>query len=224
MPAHLDDTGCRLVIQGAVFDTIDRLSTPLRSDLLSEDKRKTENPQRITLNMFHKFGISGLELFYANCYRFRYDIRASPTDAFLETLVRAEGDSTMISGASGRIRQSMLSLINYWNIEKDPNRSNVSVNAMQEYDMAFVLRYVLGTAMGRSFCVTSKGNFGLMPGGTSKGDCVTMIQGSLVPFVLRPVQEAETTVYKLMGHGYLHGLSKLDAVELRLENKHLVLI
>jgi len=59
-------------------------------------------------------------------------------------------------------------------------------------------------------CKTSKGYVGLVPEGTSENDEIVMIQGSNLPFVLRPLQK-RPGFYHFIGGCYVHGMMKGEA-------------
>jgi hypothetical protein len=59
-------------------------------------------------------------------------------------------------------------------------------------------------------CKISNGYVGLVPEVTSENDEIVMIQGSDLPFVLRPIQELPG-YYRFIGGCYMHGLMKGEA-------------
>jgi hypothetical protein len=68
------------------------------------------------------------------------------------------------------------------------------------------IQHGLLNATGRSWCITENGYFGLVPGGTKKGDRIAMFGSGPFPFIVSPLSEAENVEYALVGHGYLHNL------------------
>ncbi|KAI0197180.1 hypothetical protein EV127DRAFT_4577 [Xylaria flabelliformis] len=60
------------------------------------------------------------------------------------------------------------------------------------------------TMLGRRFFITAKGLFGLAPAVAQKGDCVVVLFGGKVPYVLRGFPDTE--LYHLVGESYVHGI------------------
>lgn len=85
--------------------------------------------------------------------------------------------------------------------------------------------------IGRDFCITRKGYIGWIPFGSLIGDCVVIMPGGRVPYILRPFcdDEAEdivatwdagwpdnpTTVphYTFIGDAYIHGIMDGEAYD-----------
>ncbi|KAI0865855.1 heterokaryon incompatibility protein-domain-containing protein [Xylaria cubensis] len=63
---------------------------------------------------------------------------------------------------------------------------------------------------GRRFFKTAKGLFGLAPALAQKGDCVVVLFGGKVPFILRGFPDAES--YHLVGESYVHGIMDGEAI------------
>lgn len=68
-------------------------------------------------------------------------------------------------------------------------------------------RMVFG--MGRRMARTSKGYIGLVPATTQPGDCVYLLKGGHVPFILRE----KGGVVRLIGEAYIHGIMKGEAFD-----------
>ena len=64
-------------------------------------------------------------------------------------------------------------------------------------------------AMGRRMARTSEGYIGLVPATTRPGDCVWLLEGGTVPFILR----REGTTLRLVGEAYIHGIMKGEAFD-----------
>lgn len=76
------------------------------------------------------------------------------------------------------------------------------------------LRETLKNVLGRSWCSTENGYFGLVPGGTQIGDRVAIFYGGPIPFIVRPHSTAQDANFILVGHGYFGGLRKGEAFDL----------
>ena len=61
--------------------------------------------------------------------------------------------------------------------------------------------------MGRRMVRTSKGYIGLVPSTTQPGDCVWLLEGGNVPFILRE----EGRDMRLVGEAYVHGIMTGEA-------------
>lgn len=61
------------------------------------------------------------------------------------------------------------------------------------------------TCHERSFLVTKKGLIGLCPKDTQAGDVIAILDGGLVPYVLRPLEVSEAGHYEFVGECYVHG-------------------
>jgi hypothetical protein len=64
-----------------------------------------------------------------------------------------------------------------------------------------------------TFCRTSKGYLGLVPGGVQVGDELAIFKGGAVPFVFRKLGDQDT--FKLVGEAYIHGMMHGEALELK---------
>ena len=74
---------------------------------------------------------------------------------------------------------------------------------------------VAGSAChGRCFFITKAGFFGIGPGIMQEGDCVVILLGADVPFVIREKEKCGNSVqgYALIGECYVHGLMTGDAI------------
>lgn len=71
----------------------------------------------------------------------------------------------------------------------------------------FDQRIVFG--MGRRMARTSEGYIGLVPARTQPGDCVWLLKGGNVPFVVRD----ESGTKRLVGEAYIHGIMKGEAFD-----------
>lgn len=63
------------------------------------------------------------------------------------------------------------------------------------------------SASERRYCVTAKGDIGLVPGFTDLQDLICFIGGMDIPLVLRPFSEEKNT-YQLVGECYIHGIMR----------------
>ena len=63
--------------------------------------------------------------------------------------------------------------------------------------------------MGRRMARTSEGYIGLVPAKTQPGDCVWLLKGGNVPFVIRD----ESGTKRLVGEAYIHGIMKGEAFD-----------
>lgn len=68
-------------------------------------------------------------------------------------------------------------------------------------------------AIGRSWCLTENGHFGLVPGRARAGDRVAIFYGGREPFVIRQCSPAANADHRLIGHGYFHGLMNGEAFD-----------
>jgi hypothetical protein len=64
------------------------------------------------------------------------------------------------------------------------------------------------TTIERTLAVTELGYLGLVPTGTQEGDCICILLGAGVPFVLRP----DGDNWRLVGESYFYGLMKGEAI------------
>lgn len=71
-------------------------------------------------------------------------------------------------------------------------------------------------------CRTSQGYVGLVPNVTTEGDQIVMLQGSNLPFVLRPTQFPGH--FQFIGGCYVHGLMKGEAWKYVAEQKEILLM
>jgi len=85
---------------------------------------------------------------------------------------------------------------------------------IEEYEKpetdAYVYRFTVAltlSAAGRRFCVTEKGDVGLVPKYTNVGDLVCVFAGLDVPFIVRP-SESQAGTYELVGECYIHGIMR----------------
>jgi len=89
--------------------------------------------------------------------------------------------------------------------------------ALLEYLLSF-RRAALSRTAGRNFFITDKGYFGLGPWKSQIGDEICVLEGGMVPFVLRAVPEEELAAAKVVpeerqrfftviGESYVHGVS-----------------
>lgn len=65
-------------------------------------------------------------------------------------------------------------------------------------------------ALGRSFFVTKKGFFGIGPRDVKKGDNVSVMLGSDVPFILR--RHESNVGFRLIGETYVHGIMEGEVI------------
>ncbi len=74
---------------------------------------------------------------------------------------------------------------------------------------------VAGSAChGRCFFITKAGFFGIGPGIMREGDCVAILSGADVPFVIREKEKCGNSAqgYAVIGECYVHGLMTGDAI------------
>jgi Heterokaryon incompatibility protein (HET) len=64
------------------------------------------------------------------------------------------------------------------------------------------------------FCRTKNGYLGLAPLGTQVGDVVCIVNGSCVPFILRPSQDIKGA-FQLVGKCYIHGIMEGEALQMK---------
>ncbi|KAH8589839.1 heterokaryon incompatibility protein-domain-containing protein [Bisporella sp. PMI_857] len=64
------------------------------------------------------------------------------------------------------------------------------------------------TVIQRTLAVTESGYLGPVPEGTQQGDCICILLGAGVPFILRP----EGDYWRLIGESYFYGLMKGEAL------------
>jgi hypothetical protein len=69
---------------------------------------------------------------------------------------------------------------------------------------------VAKSALGRRFFITKDGYSGLGPRGTRNGDCVAVLMGCPVPFVL---QKDESDTFRVIGETYVHGIMNGEAIK-----------
>lgn len=65
----------------------------------------------------------------------------------------------------------------------------------------------------RRFFVTQAGHFGVGPALMEPGDLCYVFIGASVPFIIRPVPDAETPRYVLVGECYIHRFMKGEAID-----------
>jgi hypothetical protein len=66
--------------------------------------------------------------------------------------------------------------------------------------------HVVGRRMtGRCIYRTTEGYLGVGPTSTKEGDEVWLVEGALVPFIMRPAGETDERALTLVGETYLHG-------------------
>ena len=69
---------------------------------------------------------------------------------------------------------------------------------------------IMGRSLGRLPFVTKKGHLGLGSDGVRQGDAIAIIEGSQVPFVLRPLGKGR---FNLVGEAYVDGIMDGEAAE-----------
>ncbi|KAL1852485.1 hypothetical protein Daus18300_012166 [Diaporthe australafricana] len=66
----------------------------------------------------------------------------------------------------------------------------------------------------RRFCFTSNGRLGHLAPGSEPGDCICVLGGAEVPFVIRPISGDAEGTYQLVGECYLDGMMYGEAWKL----------
>lgn len=68
--------------------------------------------------------------------------------------------------------------------------------------------------LNRRLCWTKKGHLGLVPRFTNRGDCVAVVPGCPVPFVVRRAGERDdgAVLYRFVGEGYVDGIMHGEAL------------
>ncbi|KAI3316589.1 hypothetical protein HD806DRAFT_423915 [Xylariaceae sp. AK1471] len=87
------------------------------------------------------------------------------------------------------------------------NTSDIAPNAHMFY------RELASKCMGRAFVHTSRGYYGLGPHITRPGDQCCVLQGSGVPFLLRPLSTNGSQEFRLVGEAFIHGVMKGEVLE-----------
>ncbi|KAH6618768.1 heterokaryon incompatibility protein-domain-containing protein [Boeremia exigua] len=104
---------------------------------------------------------------------------------------------------------TLLSRIDEYKMIEDRMHLKITFGAFPEEDVAFLQR-VMGNLKGRCFCVTSLGGqVGLVAEQTQLSDCLAIIKGAPVPFLLREANgssEGGEKVYNIVGDAYVLGL------------------
>jgi hypothetical protein len=70
-------------------------------------------------------------------------------------------------------------------------------------------RDVISRCQSSRRCLTSKRLLGQVPHDTREGDCVMIVLGAVVPFILRSCEDR----YQMVGQAYIHGIMKGEALE-----------
>ena len=197
----------KLVVNGGLVDTIARLSPPL-----------TRKSTHVTELDFYKFVWQGghLTLDFS-----RYPTGEDAPDVLLSTLICARLGSKMPNEAS-RLRRSLWSVIGEMTALAARSESAVSDWAPHTRD---IMQGGFPKALGRCWCLTENGYLGLVPGGTQVGDRVCIFYGGALPFLVRPCSAKPDTDFRLVGHGYFHGLMHGEAFDLKtFKPQHLTLV
>ncbi|KAK0707554.1 hypothetical protein B0H67DRAFT_316383 [Lasiosphaeris hirsuta] len=89
------------------------------------------------------------------------------------------------------------------------------------------MKSVLGMCAGRSFAITEKGFYCLVPRVSRPGDKCCVLRGLGVPFIIRESWKNGDLARKLLGESYIHGLMHGEAIHMvskgELEEKVIVL-
>ncbi|KAL1865300.1 hypothetical protein Daus18300_007190 [Diaporthe australafricana] len=96
---------------------------------------------------------------------------------------------------------SFVQRVDRWS--RDPYEGS---SEQSEEELDFTGMFVAGAA-GRSFFVSSSGHFGLAAEGAQVGDTVCVFEGHKIPFLIRPVDEADhSRGWHLIGEAYHHDI------------------
>jgi len=176
----------KLLVNGVLIDTVNRTTDSL-----------PHHSMKIFSHHIIKFLWEGGHLLTTNEPPVDGDVAV---EIILQTLLCDSRSKSKSPAEVNRIRQSMWAVFGH-NILL-ASRAESGTSAWLPH-MRYFLQEGLQNAIGRGWCTTEKGYFGLVPGGTKKGDRIAILPGGPFPFIVRPLSEAENTEYVLVGHGYL---------------------
>lgn len=192
---HLSKADSKLLVDGALFDTVKRLSKPLKHDC-----------GKIEQFDFYKFLWEGGHL---SLDLDQYPTGEAAPDIVLWTLLcnyrgsKSDEEAHHLQESLWAVLGQMVSLASVGESQR-PTWQPHTLDIMREG---------LPNTMGRSWCITQNGYFGLVPGGTKIGDRIAVFYGGPIPFIVRPQTATENTDFTLVGHGYLHGLMYGEAFD-----------
>ncbi|CZR69573.1 uncharacterized protein PAC_19473 [Phialocephala subalpina] len=187
----------KLRVDGALFDTIKQLSNPLHHEFT-----------KVMQKDFHKFIWEGGNL---STKLKRYPTREDAPDVVLWTLL-CDGKGWRSPTEIQRLQQSLWAVIGSMIALGTGEASKNPAWSLQTRD---IMQEGLPNALGRRWCITKNGYFGLAPGGTKIGDRVAIFHGGVILFIVRPQSAAKDTDFALVGHGYFHGLMDGEAFGLK---------
>lgn len=186
-PPNMQCFNSKLVVNALLIDTINHTTTSLPHSFM-----------KVTYHHIIKFLWEGGHLLTTKEPPVHGDVAI---EIILQTLLCDSHSRSKSPTQVNRIRQSMWAIFGHGIFLASGGKSATSTWLPHMRD--FIQGGLLNAA-GRSWCTTENGYFGLVPGGTKKGDRVAMLRGGPFPFIVRPLSEAENTEYALVGHGYLH--------------------
>lgn len=97
----------------------------------------------------------------------------------------------------------------WWNIALNPSAPTLADNFALRDDP--IEKTVWSASTERSFIFTRSGSMGLAPNWCKPGDAITIMAGGIVPIVLRPVNQMDSTgedgvpCFEVVGEAYVHG-------------------
>jgi hypothetical protein len=198
---QIHEADSKLVVNGGLCDTIRRLSKPLAHD-----------SSKVSQADFHIFIWEGgnLTLDFHN-HPAGYPTGEDASDVMLWTLVCDRRESKTPEEIF-RLRRSLWAILGQMT---SLAARGVSSDSAWLPHLRNIMQDGLPNALGRRWCLTESGYFGLVPGGAQTGDCVCLFYGGASPFVIRPCSAAPDTEFQLIGHGYFHGLMHGEAFDMR---------
>ena len=187
VPSDIIVQGATLVVNGGVFDSV---------VCTTQSVQYAREPP---LEAINKFLVQGTLLL---CQVRQYPGDQHIEDLLIRTLVFDDKDVHQRNDI-GRQRELFRNMINCF--AENPRDETWSEHWIRFMHEGFRM------AIGRVFCMTKNGYFGLVPAGVRNGDQVCLFYGGSVPFIIRPVGNRN---YRLIGHGYFHGLMHGQAFNL----------
>lgn len=213
-----------LALRGAIFDTISKITTPLHSG-----KNQPYAPAHVSTSITAKdvarFIMRGIDLIEQTDDRYR-----SPdekVEALTRTFFCGEPDLRLFEPDIQSLKTSCSDRsVSKPTVDNDHHSARSRLWAYLETrwgDSWGLRRFSTLFALGRSFCWTSRGYFGLVPGGAKPGDLLAVFSGGPMPFVLSPAATATASEgeddgkgkFCLLGHGYVHELMHGEILKLK---------
>jgi hypothetical protein len=90
------------------------------------------------------------------------------------------------------------------------HRLLITTSTLEEYEEQVHIKqnlFDLEIQLGTALCTTAKGYLAAVPYVTKVGDCIAVLAGGRLPFVLRPTGDH----YRLVGPCYVHGIMNGEA-------------